>query len=74
MKYKVTLLKGFSTTVDIEADSIEEARENAYEQEPNDSIIGFAWEPDGESEVYAVYDENDEEVWSAWKEVDVTDG
>jgi hypothetical protein len=61
--YKVTLLKTFSTTVEVETDSTDEARDLAYENEPNDNIVGFDWEPDGETEVYVIYDENDKEVW-----------
>lgn len=63
MKYSVMLLKGFSTTVDVEADSLDEAIEEAFVHEPGDSVVGFDWEPDGETTAYVIYDEDGNEVW-----------
>lgn len=62
MKYEVTLIKSFSTVVEVEADSIEEAKDEAFANEPGDSMVGFDWESDGETQVYVVYDESGE-VW-----------
>lgn len=62
-KYSVMLSKSFSTVVDVEADSIEEALASAYHNEPGDSIIGFDWEPEGASDAVVIYDQNDSEVW-----------
>lgn len=68
MQYRVTIMKTFSTTVDVEAESVDEAKEQAFEYEPNDSIVGFDWEPDGETEALSVYDADGSEVWNAFRD------
>lgn len=65
MRYSVTMMKTFSTVVEVEAESLDEAKAEAYQQEPGDSIVGFEWEPDGESEAIAVYQDG-QQVWSAF--------
>ncbi len=64
-EYEVTIMKTFSTVVTVEADSLDAAKEQAFEHEPGDSIVGFDWEPDGESEAIAVYADG-EQIWSAF--------
>lgn len=61
--YNVTYIETFSTSVQVEADTVEEAIQAGYDQVPGDSIVGFDWEPDGECTAFAAYDADGNQVW-----------
>lgn len=64
--YRVHLVTAVSTTVEVEATSIEEARDLALEEAPqpvNSSNRGI--DQAGEWEEHAVYDDSGAEVWNA---------
>lgn len=61
--FSVTYIETFSTSVEVEADTAQEAIDLGYDLVPGDSIVGFDWEPDGECTAYAVYDAAGKQVW-----------
>lgn len=63
-KFSVMLLQEVSVVVDVEADSVEEARELAEANAPAVTNISTEWEESGECRSYSVYDENNNRVWS----------
>lgn len=63
-KFSVMLLQEVSVVVDVEADTVEEARELAEESAPPVTNISLEWEESGECHAYSVYDENNNRVWS----------
>lgn len=67
-KYSVMLLQEVSVVLDVEADTIEEAREWAEANAPMVENISTEWEQSGNCRAYNVYDESGETVWTEGKE------
>lgn len=63
-KFSVMLLQEVSVVVDVEASSIEEARDQAEENAPAVTNINTEWEESGECRSYVVYDSDNNRVWS----------
>lgn len=68
MKYRVTIIHGCTTSVEVEADSVEHARELAYESDESQPILCHQCSNDvelGDAHQTIVYDENHNEVGAA---------
>lgn len=63
--FNVYMIQSVSTTVEVEADSIEDAIDVALQQAPSPiNSTNHGIDPDGEWREVAVYDESGAEVWN----------
>lgn len=68
MKYRVHMIHSVSTNVDVEAESVEDAIDEALCQAPSPTnVSNHGVDPAGDWEECAVYDEGGTEVWSKAK-------